>query len=72
MTVESFMTRVEKIEVEIEQFSDEELARFRAWYEAFEARRFDQAIEDDARAGKLDGLAEAALAEFTAGRTRSL
>ncbi|MBP0614841.1 hypothetical protein [Jiella mangrovi] len=65
------MTRVERIETEIEQFSDEELIRFREWYDAFEARRFDHAIEADAQAGRLDSLADEALGEFQAGRTRS-
>jgi hypothetical protein len=37
-----------------------------------DAIRFDAAIERDAQAGKLDGLAEEALAEHRAGRSREL
>jgi len=38
------------------------VARFRDWFEAFDAHRFDAAIERDARAGKLDARADEALA----------
>ncbi len=49
-----------------------ELARFRAWFEAFDAVQFDGAIERDVQAGKLDRLAEEALAAHRAGRSREL
>jgi hypothetical protein len=48
------------------------LARFHAWFEAFDAQRFDAAIERDARAGKLDAIADEALAAHHAGPTREL
>jgi hypothetical protein len=48
------------------------LARFRAWFEAFDALRFDTAIERDASAGRLDTLADEALAAHRAGRSREL
>lgn len=60
------------IERAIEQLSPTELARFRAWFERFEADRFDQAVSEDAQAGKLDSFAEEALTEYRAGRTRDL
>ena len=66
------MTTAEEIEKAVEQLAPRELARFRAWFEAFDARRFDAAIEQDARAGKLDTLADEALAEHRAGRSREL
>ena len=50
----------------------DELAKFRVWFEAFEAERFDRKIERDAKAGKLDRPADEALAEFRAGRAREL
>ncbi|MEE2953013.1 MAG: hypothetical protein VYD57_17445 [Pseudomonadota bacterium] len=52
--------------------SEDELARFREWFEAYEAERFDKAIERDARSGALDALGDEALAEFAAGRARPL
>jgi len=48
----------------------DQLAKFRAWFEEFEAARFDGRIERDAKAGRLDKLAEQALADFRAGRAR--
>jgi hypothetical protein len=46
------MTTAEDIEKAVEQLAPRELARFRAWFEAFDAAQFDAAIERDARAGK--------------------
>jgi hypothetical protein len=66
------MTTAEDIEKAIEQLDPRELARFRVWYEAFEAERFDAAIERDVHAGKLDALAEEALAAHRAGFSRDL
>jgi hypothetical protein len=62
----------EEIENAVEQLPPRELTRFRAWFEAFDASQFDAAIERDAQAGKLDGLAEEALAEHRAGVSREL
>jgi hypothetical protein len=49
------MTTAEEIEKAVERLAPRELARFRAWFEAFDAEQFDAAIERNARAGKLDG-----------------
>jgi predicted transcriptional regulator len=62
----------EDIEKAVEQLPPHELARFRVWFEAFDASQFDAAIERDAQAGKLDGLAEEALAEHRGGMDRGL
>jgi hypothetical protein len=62
------MTRIEDIEKAVEQLSPEELARFRAWFEEFDARLFDEKIERDAKAGKLDKLIAEARANHAAGR----
>jgi len=66
------MTTIEDIEKAVEQLAPSELARFRAWFEEFEARHFDEVLERDARAGKLDALAEDALAAHRAGHSREL
>ena len=62
------MTTAEDIEKAVEQLTPRELARFRAWFEAFDAERFDAAIERDISAGKLDAHAD----EAVAGRSREL
>ena len=66
------MTTLEDIEKAVTQLPADQFAKFRAWFEEFEAARFDQRIERDAKAGWLDKLAEQALADFRAGRARDL
>lgn len=66
------MTTAEDLEKAVEQLPPHELARFRAWFEAFDAQQFDAAIERDAKAGKLEPLADEAIAAHRAGRSREL
>ena len=66
------MTTAEDIGKAVERLAPRELAKFRAWFEAFEATQFDAAITRDAESGKLDRLADAALAAHRAGHSRDL
>jgi hypothetical protein len=66
------MTKIEDIEKAVSSLSPGDLAEFRAWFEAFDADQFDRKIERDVRAGRLDGLADVAIAEFNEGRARKL
>jgi hypothetical protein len=50
----------------------DQFTKFREWFESFDAARFDQKIERDAKAGKLDPLADQAVADFRKGRAREL
>jgi hypothetical protein len=63
---------IEDIERAVANLSQRELERFRAWFDEFDAVRFDARIERDATSGKLDRLADEALADQRAGRTREL
>lgn len=63
---------VEELEKAVASLPPDLLARFREWFEEFEAARFDAKIEADAKGGKLDKLAEQALADVAAGRCREL
>jgi hypothetical protein len=63
---------IDDLEKAIAQLSPQELAAFRAWFEAFDAARFDEKIERDAVRGKLDRLADEALASHREGRAREL
>ena len=56
------MTKLEDIEKAVETLMPTDLARFRAWFAEFDAARFDEKIERDAKTGRLDKLAEQALA----------
>lgn len=49
---------VEDLEKAIAKLPPDQLAEFRVWFEALDAARFDQKIERDAKAGKLDALAD--------------
>jgi hypothetical protein len=66
------MTRLEAIEGQVKQLTAEELREFRDWFVEFDADAWDQQIESDAKAGKLDELAERALLDHRAGRTTTL
>ncbi len=66
------MSRVEEIEVQIKALTPEELKTFRAWFAEFDAALWDQQLEADATAGKLDGLAKQALKDHREGRSREL
>lgn len=66
------MTTVEDIEKAIEKLAPRELDRLRAWFDQFQAERFDDKIARDVQAGKLDHLAEQAIDDFRKGRAREL
>ena len=66
------MTKLEHLEREIEHLTPEELANFRAWFEAFDAAEWDAEFERHAKSGALDSLADAAIAEHRAGNSRPL
>ena len=61
-----------EIEEAVAQLTKDQLAEFWAWYEQFDAEVWDRQIEEDMAAGKLDALADAAIAAHKAGRTKKL
>jgi len=66
------MTKLEQIQSSIEELSAEEIAKLREWLDELDARLFDDKIERDAKAGKLDKLADQALADHARGLSRKL
>jgi hypothetical protein len=66
------MSRIEEIEKAVAQLSDGDLAKFRVWFEEFDARLFDAKIERDAKGGKLDKLVAEARANHEAGLGKEL
>ena len=66
------MTKLEHIAEVVQSLSPEELAKFCAWFEEFQERQFDEAIERDARSGKLDKIIAEARANYRAGRREKL
>jgi cytochrome c553 len=66
------MGKVEKIEQQIKQLSEDEVAQLREWFAAFDAEAWDHQFEADVRAGKLDALGENALKAHAEGKTTKL
>jgi hypothetical protein len=66
------VSEVEQLAQRIENLSPQDLAKFRAWFVEFDGRLWDAQIEADAKAGKLDGLINEALADYKAGKAREL
>ena len=66
------MGKVESIERQIQELSPEELATLRVWFATYDAEAWDRQLEADAKAGKLDALAERALQDHLAGRSTKL
>jgi hypothetical protein len=62
------MSKIEDVQKAVEQLSPEDLARFREWFEEFEARLWDEQIVRDLEAGKLDKLLAEVRANDEAGR----
>ena len=66
------MTKVEKIEQDIRKLDRKELLAFRRGFRDYDSDAWDRQIEEDVRAGKLDKLAEEALAEHHAGKSKEI
>ena len=64
------MSKVERIENDIQGLSPEELAEFRDWFLTFDWAAWDRQLEQDIQAGKLDALAGEALRAHAAGKTK--
>lgn len=69
---ETVMSRIQEIEQEVQKLSPGELAEFREWFVQYDAEAWDRKLEEDVEAGKLDDLAERALHDHKAGKSREL
>ena len=66
------MQAVQELQSDVSQLSAEELARFTAWFDEFDAEVWDGQFEEDAKSGKLDRVANRAIANFRAGKRKQL
>jgi hypothetical protein len=66
------MSTVERIEAEILKLSSKELTRLTDWVPVLDEQALDEQIKQDIAAGKLDFLAQEALAELEVGNCRTL
>ena len=63
---------IHEIEQAITELSPNELARFRQWFDEFDAEIWDEQFVSDAKSGKLNKLADKAKSEFRAGKAKEL
>jgi hypothetical protein len=63
---------VQQLEAAVSNLSREELAAFRKWFMEFDAEIWDKQFEEDVADGRLDKLAEEAIADLKEGRTTPL
>jgi hypothetical protein len=64
------MSRVEEIEAAIDNLQPEEYSRIVEWFRSREQERWDEQLDADAKAGKLDFLFDEAETEATSGLLR--
>jgi len=65
------MTRVDDLAQEVRQLSPEAYRAFRRWFLAFDAELWDEQLEEDVKAGRLDALAHEALAADAEARSQA-
>ena len=63
------MSTVDEIEAAIEKLPRKEFFRLRDWIQSRFEDQWDSQVREDAKEGRLDHLAEEALAEYRDGRT---
>jgi hypothetical protein len=66
------MSTLEQIEAAILTLPSNEFNRLRQWLSDVDYQRWDAQLEQDIDEGKLDALAEEAIADFAAGRGRKI
>ena len=66
------MQTIEAIESAVEKLDRDGLAKFRDWFAEFNSAAWDKQLESDSNAGKLDEMANLAIEEYKAGRTKAL
>jgi hypothetical protein len=66
------MLTIQEIEQAVLKLSPNELASFREWFDELDAEIWDKQFEMDVKSGKLDELANQAIADFQSGRCKEL
>ncbi len=63
---------INEIESAIAELPPSEIAKLAEWFYEYQAQRWDERIEQDVQAGRLNALMEEAEQEFEAGQCKSL
>ena len=64
------MDTAQEIQLAVSQLSADELARFREWFDRYDAEVWDRQCEEDAKSGKLNQYAEQAIADCRSGECK--
>jgi hypothetical protein len=67
-----FLMTIAELEQAVTQLSEQELARFRAWFDEYYAQLWDKQIEEDAKSGRLDKIIAEVNEEYNAGLSKPL
>ncbi len=59
---------IQELEIAVQELPADDFRQFSVWFDEWRAEQWDRQIEQDDQDGKLDRLAEAALAEYHAGK----
>lgn len=66
------MSTLEQIKAAILTLPSDEFVRLRQWFFDLDYQRWDEQLEQDIADGKLDALAQEAIASFEAGHCREM
>ena len=66
------MSNLKQIETAILSLPPNDFEKLRSWFFELDHQRWDKQLEDDIANGKLEALAQEAIAEFQAGHCREL
>ncbi len=66
------MLTIKELERAVSSLPREELARFREWFDEFDAKAWDKQLEADVKAGKLNKIADEAIRDYRAGKAKEL
>ena len=69
---EKMARTIEDVVKAVAQLPQDQLKQFRAWFQEFDSEAWDEQIEKDMKAGKLDTLAQEAIADHQAGKSKKL
>ncbi|MEW6710973.1 MAG: hypothetical protein AB1403_14195 [Candidatus Riflebacteria bacterium] len=63
---------VKDLENAVMNLPEEQLQKFREWFDRFDAKNWDEQIEKDARSGKLNSLIDKAIGEHKNSKKKKL
>ena len=66
------MLTIKELEQAVSSLPREELARFREWFDEYDAKAWDKQLEADVKTGRLNKIADSAIADYRAGKAKGL